>query len=46
MKNFMNILKNNKDITFSLITSITIVLALFILVFEPFGEINFVYNQF
>ena len=46
MKRFMNILKNNKDICLSLIVSISIVTAIFLIVFEPFNEIPFVYNQF
>lgn len=46
MKRFMNILKNNIDIIFSIVATITIISAIFILVFEPFGEVHFIYNQF
>ncbi|AGF58366.1 drug/metabolite transporter superfamily protein YnfA [Clostridium saccharoperbutylacetonicum] len=46
MKNFMSILKTNKEISFALIASVVVVLAILILTFEPFNEIPFVYNQF
>ena len=46
MKNFINILRNNKEIGFVIITSIAVILAIFIIVFEPFAEIPFIYNQF
>jgi len=46
MKNFISILKTNKEISFATIASVVVVLAILILVFEPFNEIPFVYNQF
>jgi len=36
----------NKDIIFALISSIIVVAAIFIIVFEPFTEMPFIYNQF
>ncbi len=46
MKNFMNTLRINKYIIFSLISSITVILAVLVAAFEPFNEIPFIYNQF
>lgn len=46
MKNFITILKTNKDIGFTVIASVVVVVAILILVFEPFNEIPFIYNQF
>ncbi|MFT8347987.1 hypothetical protein [Clostridium saccharoperbutylacetonicum] len=42
----MNILKTKKEISFALIASVVVILAILILTFEPFNEIPFVYNQF
>ncbi|MDU6039264.1 hypothetical protein [Clostridium butyricum] len=46
MKNFINILKNDSYLSFAIIGSIVVGLAILILAFEPFNEIPFVYNQF
>ncbi|WP_252247836.1 hypothetical protein [Clostridium sp. ZS6] len=46
MKNFINALKNNEELKFVLISSIIVIFAILILVFEPFNEIPFIYNQF
>ncbi|BBK75585.1 hypothetical protein CBU03nite_05540 [Clostridium butyricum] len=46
MKNFMSILRINKFLAFSIMSSIIIILAILIAVFEPFSEIPFIYNQF
>jgi len=45
MKN-KDLIMKNKDFGFALISSIIVVLAIFILVFEPFNDIPFIYNQF
>ena len=46
MKSFITILKTNKEMSFAVIASIVVVIAILILVFEPFNEIPFIYNQF
>ncbi|GAA0077415.1 hypothetical protein UT300005_17930 [Clostridium sp. CTA-5] len=46
MKNFISVLKTDKYLSFAIISSIVVVLAIFILAFEPFNEIPFIYNQF
>ena len=42
----MNILKNNKYVMLSIIASIVVIFAIILVVFEPFAEIPFIYNQF
>ncbi|WP_279268942.1 hypothetical protein [Clostridium beijerinckii] len=46
MKNFINTLKKNRDISFAIMGSIIVILAILILVYEPFKEVPFIYNQF
>ncbi|MBW6408708.1 hypothetical protein [Clostridium weizhouense] len=46
MKNFITVLKTDKYLSFAIVSSIIVILAILILVFEPFNEIPFIYNQF